>query len=259
VIDPPPSDRPNDSQASLGDAAGEPVAPAAAAWPPPPPGVYLPSLPPPQPTYAPGTNGLAIAALCCGIFGLFLVSSILGVVFGIVALNQLRARPQKGRNMAIGGIVSGSAWLVVWAALIGIGLTSGPERDATGKVTAQGTVVLEELRAGDCFDGVPTGEETWHSRDSVTVKPCAGPHEAEVGAVVTLPDGDFPGSDEAFDLASTACTDRLEPLMRDEAFDQTDLLIFYPDSAFAWRMDRSAMCILVALQDTMTGSVLIGV
>ena len=228
--------------------------PSAAGWPTPPPGGV--PLPPPAPDHAPGTNGLAIAALCCGILGFFVLSGILAVIFGIVALNQVRARPQRGRGLAIAGIAGGSLWLVGWAVVIGIGMTSVPERNASGEVAAGSRVVLEDLREGDCFDGVPADRERWHSGDSVTVKPCAGPHQAQVGARVMLREGTFPGADEAFELAGAACSDQLEPLMREEAFDQVDLMIFYPDSGFAWRLDRSAMCVLVALQDTTTGSAL---
>lgn len=66
--------------------------------------------------YRPGTNGLAIAALCCGIAGLMPVAAILGIVLGFVALRQLRRVTQNGRGMATTGIVLGSLWL---AAIIG--------------------------------------------------------------------------------------------------------------------------------------------
>jgi Domain of unknown function (DUF4190) len=47
-----------------------------------------------------GTNGMAIASLVCAF-----LCSILGLVFGIVALNQINQRPQGGRGLAIAGIV----------------------------------------------------------------------------------------------------------------------------------------------------------
>ena len=69
--------------------------------------------------YRPGTNGLAIAALCCGIAGLMPAAAIVGVVLGFVALRQLRRVVQNGRGMAITGIVLGSLWLaaiIAWFA-----------------------------------------------------------------------------------------------------------------------------------------------
>lgn len=229
------------------------------ALPPPPPGATPQPVAPPQPSrpYLPGTNGLAIAALVCGIVGLFVISAILAVIFGIVALNQLRERAQSGRGLAITGIVLGSLWLVGWAALIVVGLaTAEPERNAAGEVISASTVTVDTLRAGDCFDGISKDAEGLGSLDEVTVKPCTSPHQAQVGTIVTLPEGGFPGKDKAADIAGTTCEDKLEPLMRDEAFDQVDLYILYPDSSFAWRSDRSAICVLTARDDTVTGSAL---
>jgi hypothetical protein len=72
------------------------------------PGVYYGY----PPLAARKTNGLAIAALVCGICGfLYLVPAILGVVFGIIALRQIRRDESDGRGMAIAGIITGGAWL----------------------------------------------------------------------------------------------------------------------------------------------------
>jgi hypothetical protein len=69
----------------------------------------------PQPTT--GTNGLAIASLI-----LAFLCSLAGLVCGIIALNQIRNRPQAGRGLAIAGIVvscisivGGIAWVAVKA------------------------------------------------------------------------------------------------------------------------------------------------
>ena len=76
--------------------------------------------PPPgqvPPYYYPGyqprrTNGLAIAALVCGICGfLYLIPAILGIIFGIRALRQTKRDGTDGRGMAIAGIVTGSVWI----------------------------------------------------------------------------------------------------------------------------------------------------
>jgi hypothetical protein len=76
----------------------------------PPPGPMPPYY---YPAYQPSrTNGLAIAALVCGICGfLYLIPAILGLIFGIIALRQTKRDGTDGRGMAIAGIVTGSAWL----------------------------------------------------------------------------------------------------------------------------------------------------
>jgi uncharacterized protein DUF4190 len=97
----------------------------------PPPGFGPPSGPPtayggagygytPYAT-AGGYNGMAIASLVLGILWLYWIGSILALVCGYVALNQLKQRPQEGRGLAIAGIVlgwSGVAFLVL--GLIGL-------------------------------------------------------------------------------------------------------------------------------------------
>ena len=77
---------------------------------------YLPPPPPPQLVGAyPGgptsgaypvqqrTNGLAIASLIMGILGI----SVLAVIFGHIALSQIRQRGEAGRGLAIAGTVIG--------------------------------------------------------------------------------------------------------------------------------------------------------
>jgi hypothetical protein len=80
--------------------------------PPPPP---APPVPPPYPVpYATAypvatTNGLAVASLIAGFFWLGWLGSFLAVVFGHVALSQIRATGgrQEGNGLAIAGLVLG--------------------------------------------------------------------------------------------------------------------------------------------------------
>jgi hypothetical protein len=73
---------------------------------------------PPAYPVAPATNGLAIGSLVGSLVGipaylvcLPFVGSIVGVVLGIVALNQIKHRHQKGKEMAIAGIAIGGLCL----------------------------------------------------------------------------------------------------------------------------------------------------
>ena len=87
---------------------------------PPWPGPYPPPYPPPYPYYvaSPSTNGFAIAALVLGILWVYWIGSILAVVFGHIALVQTRERGQRGRGMAIAGLVLGNIGLAVLVAVI---------------------------------------------------------------------------------------------------------------------------------------------
>lgn len=65
-----------------------------------------PQPPPPQQAK---TNGFSIAALVLGIVWIYWIGSILAVIFGHVALNQIKQADgrQTGRGMAIAGLVLG--------------------------------------------------------------------------------------------------------------------------------------------------------
>jgi hypothetical protein len=105
---PPP---PYPAQPGYGPPAGQPAYP----------GGYGPYGPPKQ-----HTNGLAIGSLAASGLGLFLsivlfifgglagsIPAVVGIVLGIVALNQIKSRGEGGRNLAIAGIALGGTALVI--------------------------------------------------------------------------------------------------------------------------------------------------
>jgi hypothetical protein len=53
------------------------------------------------------TSGLAIASLVLGLMWLFWLGSVLALVFGLISLSQIKRTNQKGRGLAIAGIVLG--------------------------------------------------------------------------------------------------------------------------------------------------------
>ena len=73
--------------------------------------------------YAPPqrTNGMAIASMVLGILWLYWIGSILALVFGYIAKNQIRERGEAGGGMATAGIVLG--WIGV--GFIGLALMVG--------------------------------------------------------------------------------------------------------------------------------------
>jgi len=80
----------------------------------PPPGSMPAYSPPVQPYYphpaAPmqvGTNGLAIASLVLGILWLGGLGSVLAIIFGFIALSQMKRSYEGGRGLAIAGTVLG--------------------------------------------------------------------------------------------------------------------------------------------------------
>ena len=60
-----------------------------------------------------GGRALAIASLVLGLFWVFWIGSVLGLVFGLIALGQIKRNNQKGRPLAITGIVLGGIGVVI--------------------------------------------------------------------------------------------------------------------------------------------------
>jgi hypothetical protein len=80
------------------------------------PGYQMPYQPYATPARA--TNAMAIASLVLGILWLYWIGSILALVFGYIALRQIRERHEGGRGMAIAGIVLG--WVGIGIATLTI-------------------------------------------------------------------------------------------------------------------------------------------
>jgi len=64
------------------------------------------------------TNGMAIASMVLGILWLYWVGSVLALVFGYIARNQIRERGDAGTGMAVAGIVLG--WVGVGILTLGM-------------------------------------------------------------------------------------------------------------------------------------------
>jgi Domain of unknown function (DUF4190) len=93
--------------------------------------------PPPQRV---GTNPMAVASLVCSLFGwLCVVGPLFGLIFGFVALNQIRQTGQRGRGMALAGIVLGAILVVL---TIGLGLHRTAGRHAPSKNSGAPAVVM---------------------------------------------------------------------------------------------------------------------
>ena len=66
------------------------------------------------------TSGFAIASLVLGIIG----GSILAIIFGFVALSQIKKSGAKGRGMAIAGVVLGFVWTALWILFVVVGIAN---------------------------------------------------------------------------------------------------------------------------------------
>lgn len=152
-----------------------------------------------EPPAKSGTNGFSIAAL---IFGIIPVC-FLGIIFGVVALVQISKSRQKGKGLAIAGLVLNVLWIVGLVIAVVIGALNTADRNGAGTITSGGRVDILELRVGDCFNGDAAPGSTVMSVDAV---PCSEPHQAQVFAEVPMPGDTFPGDAALEKQAGDACT-----------------------------------------------------
>lgn len=60
------------------------------------------------------TDGMSIAAMCCGICGLLIFGfGVLGITFGAIGLRNTSENGTRGRGMAITGLVTGTVKLII--------------------------------------------------------------------------------------------------------------------------------------------------
>ncbi|MFD3945073.1 DUF4190 domain-containing protein [Streptomyces sp. NPDC058579] len=191
---------------------------------------------PPQRT----TNGLAIASLVSGIVCCL---PPLGLIFGLIALPQIKKRDQTGKGLAVAGIVLSSLSCL----LIVIGLVSGALGDAwrgfqKGVDEAARAESTFSLRTGQCYnvDGKLEADTS-----EVEVVDCAKPHEGEVtGGFKLTGFTKWPGETSIDDIATKRCGDIGNAYALDSwAFPEEIYDFYYMPSRDSWRVgDRTVTC-----------------
>lgn len=198
-----------------------------------------------------GNNGLAVATLICGILAPCGVG-LLALIFGIIALVQIKQSGQKGRGMAITGLALTGVWAVLGVILVVVLLVLGAGADGDGEAATSGEVGIDSLLPGDCVERLEEGSIT----TTVPTVPCAEPHAGEVYAIFDLTDGDWPGDEAVWEEAETGCIDRLfgySPTAYED--EQVDIFYVHPTSE-SWEIgDREVVCVTYYLDGLRTGSI----
>lgn len=95
------------------------------------------------------TNALAIVSLVCGILGCFVITPVIAIVTGIIALGK--ARMQGGRGLAITGIVLGALWCLgaVGLSVGGFALYKNASAIITQAAEPQTIALINRLGSGN--------------------------------------------------------------------------------------------------------------
>jgi uncharacterized protein with PQ loop repeat len=87
-----------------------------------------------------GINAMAVVSLVCSLLGwLCFIGGIFGLIFGFVALNQIKQTGQRGRGMALAGIIIGGILVALW---IGVGILRVTVRHTAGPYSGAPAVVM---------------------------------------------------------------------------------------------------------------------
>jgi hypothetical protein len=167
--------------------------------------------------------------------------AVLGAIFGIVALGKIRDTGQKGRGIAIAGIVLSGVWVVVAVVSIVVANLGHATRAPNGSVIRSGSLSVHSLAAGDCFD--------WPAKQpvtSVTAIPCGQAHSAQVYAIWEASGAGYPST--MSELALQGCRSLETYLSASARSSSASLRIgdLYPAQA-DWALgDRKVKCVIVS-------------
>ena len=147
-------------------------------------------------------------------------------------------KPKKTRWWLIGGIIG---------AVLLVGVVGGLILQA---VLGSGNVTATDVQVGDCLAEIPDGDKVVR----VQTVGCDQPHAGEVFAVISMPEGDFPG-EAAVEAYHEKCGPELSTYspaaMTD---DSVQLYVLYPTADTWANGDRAVTCI-ATLDPPRTGSI----
>ncbi|MEV7597774.1 DUF4190 domain-containing protein [Kitasatospora sp. NPDC089797] len=219
---------------------------------------YQPYAPRPEPR----TNGFAVGSLATG---LTLLSPV-ALVFGIIALSQIKRRGQRGRGMAVTGLVLGAVGTLLLSLALGAG-DFGSVRDGRPGRYAQeppaGAVRWSALKAGDCYTSPEVAGKTDGNGDEtvywVRRVACSERHNGEVAGTARVPDagGRYPGEAVVRERAAALCRTVLDDYALDQwaVPDGMDDVYLYP-SAGNWAVgERYVTCAFEDPDDQHLGTV----
>lgn len=222
------------------------------------------SPPSPQPAWGPPPgygqqppplNGFALASLLSGL----LCFPPLGIAFGIAALVQIAKKRERGKVLAIVGLVvsvlmTGAVVFTADRVAAAVGqrfdtLGELPDLDVEGELTD-----LDALRVGDCFN-VPGGD-LMDERPLAYKVDCAQVHHGEVTASKRLETVDAPESAEADRASEDACWKAQDEYAMDTwALPEYAEMFYYAPSRQSWRQgDRLLVCVIGTTEEDQQGS-----
>jgi hypothetical protein len=141
--------------------------------------------------------------------------------------------------------------LIIGLVVLGVVLLGGLAAAVVVFVVAtKDKVIATNLTTGDCITDIPDGTLV----QIVPKTDCSEPHAGEVYAVLSMPDGEYPGQ-STIDEWQNKCPGELESYSADAATDDSiGVFVLYPTSETWAQGDREIVC-MATTEDKRTGSI----
>jgi hypothetical protein len=207
------------------------------------------------------TNGLAIASLITGLSGCM---SVIGLILGFIALGQIKQRGDRGRGMAIAGIILFGVWSVVSVLIVvlapdtktsgngGPGVALPKPSNSRPAISGPKKLDVWDMRVGDCINDATETTLDPSSNETVRVKSvervsCNQPHDAEVMAKFKVPGVVRPSEEDMRRTASTGCRARVTPKLAGKSgADELNFSYYFP-TVTSWALgNRTVTCAVVS-------------
>ena len=225
-------------------------------------------------TGTPGkVNFFAVASLILGVLGVTVIGALGGIVLGVLALRQIRRTMERGRGMAIAGIVLSVLWLVLIGAYFALHSTSGskspsPPPASTGHGSsptptpssvashAPLSTNVFSLKPGQCFQN-PPASQTVLGVTYVTVVTCSTPHNAQAFVQFTATGTSYPGAAALRRQADTGCHARVQKNVRTSKITNSMTLHYLFPLKSSWTSGHKTItCMIVAAKPNLKTSLL---
>jgi Septum formation/Domain of unknown function (DUF4190) len=196
------------------------------------------------------TSGWAVASFILGIFAVVPLS----VIFGFVGLQKIRRLGQRGKGLAIAGLILSLIWVGVFVAATALSNGTATRQSATGKITHRGDLGVFALATGDCFDNPANTQDI----ESVTAIPCTQAHDSQVFAKFDLSGDDsaYPAAGALNKMADTGCNSRTGSIDKPKTNAAMTIRVLFPEQD-AWADgQRTVSCLIVNPKPTLTTSLL---
>jgi hypothetical protein len=129
--------------------------------------------------------------------------------------------------------------LIIALVIVGVLAVVGAAILAVALVVSDDQVIATDVAVGSCISDVPTSARVV----SLPTVDCAEPHGGEVYAVLTMPDGDYPGA-ETIDEWQSKCPDALAEYSPEAMLDDAvGVYVLYPTQETWDAGDRAVTCI----------------